>query len=301
MKRVKPFEDTKEPEMEVATEEEVKETTDEKSDTNDEELQFPQGIHVRIGKEPAFRQVLGYIDKCYPVFCEDKGYLDNGGQIWIYKSREPRINKNKFPYFWLTGDRSLESIQVSHPDDEVMSQFRKERMVDTNTKQVLKRIRNMKESLYTDEMLSDMNSATTIFKPIIGKDDDYLKKIVKSVMLEKNIDISRLKHKMGVRYVLPNMIAALKNETKMSVNYFSAWASLLGFDYDIVIYDNGTDKLDPLKKPLMYISSYDKVVPIDEAKEKYGNGKDKEIITVNNEEINALITEREESLKDSDN
>ena len=51
----------------------------------------------------------------------------------------------------------------------------------------------------------------------------------------------------------------------------------------------------------MYISSYDKVVPIDEAKEKYGNGKDKEIITVNNEEINALITEREESLKDSDN
>ena len=41
---------------------------------------------------------------------------------------------------------------------------------------------------------------------------------------------------------------------KTSITNFEQWAELLGFDYEITIRDNGTDKLNPLKYEITYKS-----------------------------------------------
>ena len=82
-------------------------------------------------------------------------------------------------------------------------------------------------------------------------------KIVKTTIIEKGIDINRLKGKTDEKYILPNMKAALQNKTKMSVVYFMCWMNLLGCDFEVTILDSGEDKNDPLKVPLVYQSYRD--------------------------------------------
>lgn len=252
------------------------------------------GILVKIGSESYFRPVAGYMETC-TKFKEETGYIDNGGTIWIFKTNKPMSSVNKFPYFWFT-DEGRTEMQFSNPDEDVLAQFSVSRLRNSSVNAVQKRL-NESEEQYTAEMLSDMNAATSIYKPIVGESDDFLKRIVKHVMLDKNIDISRLKSKMNARYVLPNMLAALKNGTRTSTTYFDAWAPLLSFDYAIIAYDNGADKLDPLKKPIVYLSSYNDVFTLQEALEKLNKDGDLDAFKEETKDLKFLQTE----LKRDDN
>ena len=109
-----------------------------------------------------------------------------------------------------------------------------------------------------------MNTGASLFVPIDKESDDFLKKIIKTAIKEKGIDISRLKYKMDEKYILPNMKAALQNDTKMSVAYFTIWCELLGLSFSVQVTDNGTDEQDPLKEDLIYTSDADKVMKISE-------------------------------------
>lgn len=190
------------------------------------------------------------------VFLDGKGYLDENNIVWIYSGDGKPINANKYPYFWLNSNGEKE---FSNPLPETLDEFSGGNLVDAS---LLTIVNNTKEGeeLYNEQAINDMNSAAAIYVPIINDNDDFLKKVIKNVIIEKNIDISRLKYKMGAKYGLPNMKAALQNKTKMSVNYFLSWAELLGIDFTIAIEDNGTDTIDPLKEPLFYVSSKDQVI-----------------------------------------
>ena len=43
------------------------------------------------------------------------------------------------------------------------------------------------------------------------------------------------------------MKQALEKSTKMSVIYFASWMEILGLDFEIIVKDNGQDRIDPLK------------------------------------------------------
>ena len=114
--------------------------------------------------------------------------------------------------------------------------------------------------MYNEQAINDLNNAASRYIPIIHEEDDYLKKIVKEAIIRKNVDINRLKSKMQVSYNLLNMKQALEKSTKMSVVYFMLWMEILGLDFEIKIKDNGQDRIDPLKEPLIYSSAIDVVV-----------------------------------------
>ena len=110
------------------------------------------------------------------------------------------------------------------------------------------------EVLYNEQEINDINDAQAVYVPIIKEKDDFLKKIIKQAIINKRIDVARLKYKTQEKYILPNMKAALDNDTKMSVVYFGHWCELLGLDFSICVYDNGTDTTDVLKNPIFYSS-----------------------------------------------
>ena len=121
--------------------------------------------------------------------------------------------------------------------------------------------------MYNEQAINDLNNAASKYVPVINETDDYLKKIVKEAIVRKNVDINRLKCKMVVSYNLLNMKQALEKSTKMSVIYFASWMEILGLDFEIIVKDNGQDRIDPLKENLVYSSAIDRVVTEEQYKD----------------------------------
>lgn len=224
-------------------------------------MKFPLFLQ---GKEKTIR-VVGMVDKNKKgkengVFIDGKGYIDENEYIWIYSGSGKPINSNEYPYFWLNEEG--EKV-FSSPEESTMNQFSSDKLVDLSMGVIVNNTKEGEE-LYNEQAINDMNAGAAVFVPIIQQSDDFLKKIIKTAIIDKGIDISRLKYKMDEKYILPNMKAALNNSTKMSVVYFLTWCELLGLDFTIAVEDNGTDTVDPLKKPIYYVSRKDEVLHEDE-------------------------------------
>lgn len=181
----------------------------------------------------------------------NRGYLNiHDGFVWIYAGKTKPNNADQYPYFW--GEPGSKP-SFSDPLPDVMEAFKEENLRDVSTK-IINETLEENEVLYNEQEINDLNDAQAVYVPIIREKDDFLKKLIKRAIINKGIDLARLKYKTQEKYILPNMKAALDNDTKMSVVYFGHWCELLGLDFSAVVYDNGTDPHDPLKKPLMYSS-----------------------------------------------
>lgn len=238
---------------------------------------FPQYIHAKDKTV----MVMGYIETVTlneskdwidiinkDKYIDGKGYIYVDGSIWIYSKDGKPYNTSGYPYFWINETKTefedggkIEKAEVcfSHPDEELAKYFREEHLVDLSMKLIVDNT-SEDEELYNEQAINDMNAAAAIFVPNIKDEDDFLKKLIKNAIIEKHIDISRLKYRMTEKYSLPNMKAALQSKTKMSVLYFLSWCELLGLDFTIMVEDNGTDPQDPLKERLYYVSRKDQVL-----------------------------------------
>lgn len=179
----------------------------------------------------------------------NKGYLYDG-MVWIYAGNNKPDNADQYPYFW---GESGGKIHFSEPSVETMEAFKEENLKDVSLNIINETIQPG-EVLYNEQEIDDLNDAHDVYIPIIKDKDDFLKKIIKKAIIDKGIDLARLKYLTGEKYVLPNMKAALENNTKMSVMYFAHWCELLGLDFSVMVYDNGRDTQDPLKFPIIYRS-----------------------------------------------
>lgn len=121
------------------------------------------------------------------------------------------------------------------------------------------------KQLYDERALAAMNAATDKFVPVINESDDFLKKIVKTAILKKNIDIKILEPRMPKRYALTNLKTALIGPTKMTVTNFMIWCDLLHLDFDMLIYDHDKE-VCPMNQEISYSSTTGKL----EANDKTG-------------------------------
>ena len=202
-------------------------------------------------------------------FLDGKGYMDSKGQIWIYQKEEPPYNKHRYPYMWISDDGSK---TMSQPPENVLKDFRYDRMVNLDLKAIARRS-SADKKYYNEKEYNDINNASAVYVPIEDDDDDFLKKCVKKAILTKKIDISRLKSKTTESYHIPNMKSALQGDTKMSVRYFLIWMELFGLDFELRMIDNGEDFVNPLEEPLIYRSWKDSIMSESEiAKENAKKG-----------------------------
>lgn len=194
-------------------------------------------------------QVKDYI-KDGVVFTDGRAYVRDD-YVWIFKKEPP--TDSKYPYFWYEhGKICFGKMRDQIKNDFHISKAKSKDFVDTVCKV------DPKEQLYDEDAISDMNAATSIYVPIIKAVDDFMKKIIKHVIILKRININRLKSKMDKPYMLSNMKTALMNDTKMSVPNFIIWSDLLGVRFTIIVEDNGTDPQNPLNKRIIYDSLTDK-------------------------------------------
>lgn len=194
---------------------------------------------------------------------DNKGYIKDG-YVWIYIKKKPLIDKNKYPYIYPVDN----GYEFSNPSKETLEGFSEKNIYDLSLMSIVEQTKPT-DIMYNEQAINDLNNAASRYIPIVHEEDDYLKKIVKEAIIRKNVDINRLKSKMQVSYNLLNMKQALEKSTKMSVVYFMLWMEILGLDFEIKIKDNGQDRIDPLKEPLIYSSAIDVVV----TEKEYTNSK----------------------------
>lgn len=211
-------------------------------------IKFPQYIS---GKDKTVT-VCGCIEKD-GKFTDGKGYIDDDGQIWIFVGSKPKIT-NVYPYFWFNDNNEIE---YSKPNKKVLSDYNISNLKDLS---LIKIIDNTVagEVLLDDDALVQINSGTAFYTPTLKASDDFLKKMVKSVIIAKGIDINGLKSQTDQKYVLANMRSALENSTKMSVKYFLCWMELLDCDFQVVINNNDTTPSSPMNE-VVFTSANDTV------------------------------------------
>lgn len=188
-------------------------------------------------------------------FTHGKGYIAEDESIWIWCDAKP-MNRNAYPYFWYNEEE--DKLEFSDPPELMRAAYNVENMKDISLVNIIETTKE-NEELFNEEEINDLNAAAAFYIPIINEGDDFLKRIVKTAIIEKGVDINKLKSKTDEKYMLPNMKAALQNKTKMSVIYFLCWMNLLGCDFEIEVFDNGTDKRDNLKVPIIYQSYSDNI------------------------------------------
>lgn len=198
--------------------------------------------------------VQGYI-RDTSIFVHGKGYVNDNDEVFVYNNRKTKIDPD-FPTCFYCGKDSDGQLVFAKGSPAATRLF-KTSYLKPITHTYISETTKVGEQMYDLDIVNDVNAATEKFKPIIDDNDDCLKKSVKMVILEKDVDINRYKSKMTTKYALTNMKSALIGITKLSINVFATWAELLGFGFKIFMYDIKTDPVDPLKQPIVYDSVTD--------------------------------------------
>ena len=217
------------------------------SDTNN----FEKYLTV---KSRTFR-ILGNIEDFDKDYEDGKGYCDND-RIYIYYSEKPE--KFEYPSFY----KSDNELVFERGKESNYEYFNTDLLKDLSY-DIIKNNTNADDVYFNEQELNDINSATSVYTPTMKDNDDFLKKLIKTALLEKSINLNRLKSKGPEAYSVSNMKTALQNDTKMSVSNFVKWCELLGIKFEIVVEDNGFDRINPLLKKLKYNSSFDTIDIID--------------------------------------
>lgn len=216
------------------------------------EITFPKYLLV---KNDRTYSVVGYIGEV-DMYIDNKCYVDRkSGNIYVCSTTgKPR--HTDVPLLFVADDGTLSYGGTKNPS--MLKEFTTDCLRDLSVDYILENT-SENEVLYNEQELADMNAATSTFVPIIKADDDPLKRLIKQAILEKGIDINRLKHKLPQKYGLTNMKSALVGSTKMSIVGFKIWCELLEIDFTFTLSDNGKDDQNPLKHTLVYTSKNDRI------------------------------------------
>lgn len=205
----------------------------------EEKIRFPRYLHYG---DDNMLTILGYLGNV-TTFVDNRGYVDKDTEkVYVYNPKNKHV-----PYIIVSNDGEVTKVDT---DLKVYDEYFKLSNSYENSIYTILSTTPKDAVLYDEEALADMNAATSVFIPEIRPDDDPLKKIIKSAIINKGIDINRLKCKLPEKYALTNLKSALIGKTKMSISVFQTWCGLLELDFTFTVSDNGNDSINPLNEPI---------------------------------------------------
>lgn len=205
----------------------------------EEKIRFPRYLHYG---DDNMLTILGYLGNV-TTFVDNRGYVDKDTEkVYVYNPKNKHV-----PYIIVSDDGEVTKVDT---DLKIYDEYFKLSNSYENSIYTILSTTPKDAVLYDEEALADMNAATSVFVPEIRPDDDPLKKIIKSAIINKGIDINRLKCKLPEKYALTNLKSALIGKTKMSISVFQTWCGLLELDFTFTVSDNGNDSINPLSEPI---------------------------------------------------
>lgn len=178
------------------------------------------------------------------------GYIKDD-YVYIYhgKISKQKSRNNLKPGIYLDDTKDeREYIFVNYASKEEKNKYNVKNLIELDVNNIFNEIMSSKDKFTSVDDIEMINNNSEIYRPIFSDDDDFLKYIVKRVIQSKKINFKNYKNKFSNPYTMNNLVSSLKNKTKMSVNNFRLWEEILGFKWEMRIYDAGTDSMNPLDK-----------------------------------------------------
>lgn len=204
-------------------------------------------------------------------FKENYGYVDSLGNVYIYRS-EP--NKGELiPWFTtkVTTNGDVKLIFTSHVSRTTKSVFNVNRIVNINPKIILKNTKNTDE-FYDKDMIDELMSAGSAYRPVINENDDFLKMVTKMCLISSDTDANTFKKYAEKPWQISNLIQGLSKETKLSPLFFSEWMGYGGWKFTLRV-ENERGCINPLPYPVEYSSDRNTVYLVGKKEENSDEGK----------------------------
>ena len=177
-------------------------------------------------------------------------YIQDGSDIVkVYRGKYSDENMDE-PGLYKKDGKIIEIV----PKDYEYEQYSISRIRELNVDKIFEDIMEHEEDFVQPEDIEAINNNTEIYVPTIKDDDDFLKYLVKRIIIEKKINLKNYKGRFSNHYALTNMKSGLNRSTKMTVTNFKMWCEILGIRWEMVVEDSGEDKLSPLNDPIKITS-----------------------------------------------
>lgn len=191
-------------------------------------------------------------------FKENKGYVDDTGYIHIFRENPNRAEG--IPWFTvvMSADGTPKLKFTTYRNPIMKEAFHISRMGDLSLEPMAIKIANSDVN-YSKSIVEEFTNAGAIYVPKIQHEDDFLKKLIKTAILVKDVDIHKYRPRFSNAYQLSNLKQALDSKTKVSPYAFIQWMDLMDLDFKVIITDNGKDRDNPLNSPVEYDSKKNQI------------------------------------------
>lgn len=210
-------------------------------------------VRVFIGTQP----ILIVDDEYYEIdiYNSSKALQKNKGYIvddYVYVYRGKLKKDSELPGIY-KDDGVYTFIEPKKSDREL---YNINKVIELNPDTIFENVESNKEQFVQPEDIEIINNNTEIFTPTIKEEDDFLKYLVKRIIIEKKINLRNYKNRFATEYSLNNMKSGLNRKTKMTVTNFKIWCEILGVKWNMIVENSGTDPINPLQDTIS-ISSED--------------------------------------------
>lgn len=177
------------------------------------------------------------------------GYI-KGNYVYVYKGKTPEGSKldSLEPGIW-KDRRTNNLIFIDYEGDE-KEKYHISNVNELNLDKIFSEMENKGDQFIDPEDIEVINNNTEVWQPTIKEDDDFLKYLVKKIIIDKKVNLKNYRSKFANQHALNNMKSGLNKDTKMTVSNFKVWCEILGVEWEMVVRDNGTDKNNPLPAPI---------------------------------------------------
>lgn len=196
-------------------------------------------------------------DEYYPVETyytgkileKNVGYMF-GDMVYVYRGKIKGNLDGAKPGIYLKDN----IIRFINPKKKEVHKYLISNVTILDSSEIFKIIESDKERFIKPEDVEIINNNSEIYIPTIKEDDDFLKFLVKRMIIEKKINLRNYKENFPNEYALNNMKSGLNRSTKMTVTNFKSWCEILGIKWSLTIEDDGSDKTNPLPEPITITS-----------------------------------------------
>lgn len=189
-------------------------------------------------------QVMKDLCLLHPIFITDElkeyeygnAYIDPSTFLfYVYKGNYVKGVTELLPgYIYKDEAGNFFRVEPKTPEEKEACHLNG-KLADMNTTEIIHILKSQ------DECIVNFQDSCKAFIPPITNEDDILKRAIKTVLMEKNIDIDRYKDRFPDKNALFNFKSVVKGDSKVSMLLFERACNAFNLKYTIV--------LDEIKNP----------------------------------------------------
>lgn len=168
-------------------------------------------------------------------FDKDHAYLD-GDYFYLYRGEKSKYEMNKPGIYKEEGTGKVVLVEPQ-TEDEKKYYLSEDKVVNYNPEEIASVINTH------EEIFVPVNDSAKLFNPEITVDDDILKRILKTLFIEKEIEIDNYKDRFPDKNALFNFKQVMKNrKSRVTMKIFERACDVVGVEYIITLKEKNNEQ-----------------------------------------------------------